>query len=80
MTFYNKNINCGKERRLNNSAPAADRRDENLSDRIIKFTEVLKAKEKTYKIPLRFLVSLDDDDDDDDDELFLWYSWPTKGV
>ena len=21
----------------------------------------------------------DDDDDDDDEELFLWYSWPTKG-
>ena len=22
----------------------------------------------------------DEDDDDDDNELFLWYSWPTKGV
>ena len=29
-------------------------------------------------------IKVDDDDDDDDEdvneELFLWYSWPTKGV
>ena len=42
--FYNKSISGGNDRRFNNSATAADRTDENLSDRIIKLTEVLKTK------------------------------------
>ena len=60
MTFYNKNISGGKDRRSNDPATAADRTDENLPDRLIKCTEVLTttAKKKlTYKISLRFLVT-----------------------
>ena len=45
--FITKYTSGGKDRTLNNSATAADRTDENLSDRIIKFTEVLKIK-KAY--------------------------------
>ena len=52
MTFYNiynKDTSGGKGRRLANSATAADKTDENLSDRIIKFTEVLKINKQINK-------------------------------
>ena len=40
---------------MNNSATAADRTDENLSDRIIKFTKVLKTK-KAYIVFVLFVL------------------------
>ena len=60
MTFYNKDIRSGKNKRLNNSITAADITDENLSDRIITFTEVLRTttNKKGHKTPIKFLISL----------------------
>ena len=40
MTFYIKNISGGKDITLNNSATAANRTDDNLTDTINKFTKV----------------------------------------
>ena len=62
VSFYNKNVSGSKDRRFNNPAPAADRTDENLPDRIIKFTKILKTTTKKKKqiqiFRFRFSVSL----------------------
>ena len=42
VTVDNTNISDGKDKRLSNLATATDRIDQNSSDRIVKFTEVLK--------------------------------------
>ena len=57
ILYSKKRVILASDRRVHNSAILAQRRDENIADRITKFQNTL-ATNKVYRIPLRFLVDV----------------------